>query len=118
LAVREQDFVMAARVYGSSQWRIIIHHLIPNIMSYAIVNITLAIPGIIIAETALSFLGIGLNPPTVSWGVLLQEAQKNIVIHFYPWLWVGPAACIVAVVLAFNFVGDGARDAADPFANQ
>jgi peptide/nickel transport system permease protein len=118
LAVREQDFVMAARVYGSSQWRIITRHLIPNIMSYAIVNITLAIPGIIIAETALSFLGIGLNPPVVSWGVLLQQAQKNIVVHFYPWLWAGPAICIVAVVLAFNFVGDGARDAADPFANQ
>ena len=115
LALREQDFVMAARVYGCSQWRIIIRHLIPNIMSYAIVNVTLAIPRIIIAETALSFLGIGLNPPVVSWGVLLQEAQKNIVVHFYPWLWIGPAICIIAVVLAFNFVGDGARDAADPF---
>lgn len=118
LALREQDFVMAARVYGAGQWRIITRYLIPNIMSYAIVNITLAIPGIIIAETALSFLGIGLNPPVVSWGVLLKEAQKNIVIHFYPWLWIGPALCIIAVVLAFNFVGDGARDAADPFASK
>lgn len=118
LALREQDFVMAARVYGTSQWRIIIRHLIPNIMSYAIVNITLAIPGIIIAETALSFLGIGLNPPVVSWGVLLKEAQRNIVIHFYPWMWMGPALCVIAVVLAFNFVGDGARDAADPFASK
>ena len=117
LAVREQDFVMAARVYGCSQWHIITRHLIPNIMSYAIVNVTLAIPGIIIAETALSFLGIGLTPPVVSWGVLLQAAQRNIVVHFYPWLWVGPAVCIILIVLAFNFVGDGARDAADPFAS-
>lgn len=117
LAVREQDFVMAARLYGCSQWRIIVRHLIPSILSYAIVNITLAVPNIILAETALSFLGIGLNPPTISWGVLLQESQKNIVVHFYPWLWVGPAISIIAVVLAFNFVGDGARDAADPFAN-
>jgi len=117
LALREQDFVLAARVYGCSQSRIILRHLIPNIMSYAIVNITLAIPRIILAETALSFLGIGLTPPTVSWGVLLQEAQKNIVVQFYPWLWIGPAVAIVAIVLAFNFVGDGARDAADPFSN-
>jgi len=117
LAVREQDFVMAARLYGCSQWRIILRHLIPSILSYAIVNITLAVPNIILAETALRFLGIGLNPPTISWGVLLQESQKNIVVHFYPWLWVAPAISIIAVVLAFNFVGDGARDAADPFAN-
>jgi len=117
LAVREQDFVMAARLYGCSQWRIIVRHLIPSIMSYAIVNITLAVPGIILAETALSFLGIGLNPPTISWGVLLKESQSNLVVQFYPWLWIGPAICIIAVVLAFNFVGDGARDAADPFAN-
>ncbi len=116
LAVREEDFVMAARLYGSSQWRIITRHLIPSIMSYAIVNITLAVPRIILAETALSFLGIGLLPPTISWGVLLQAAQKNIVVHFYPWLWIGPAICVIAIVLAFNFVGDGARDAADPFA--
>ena len=115
LAVREQDFVMAARVYGCSQWRIIARHLIPNIMSYVIVTITLAIPSIIIGETALSFLGVGLKPPVVSWGVLLQEAQKNLVVQFYPWMWIGPALCIIAVVLAFNFVGDGARDAADPF---
>ncbi len=117
LAVREQDFVMAARLYGCGRWRIIWRHLIPSILSYAIVNITLAVPSIILAETALSFLGIGLNPPTISWGVLLQEAQKNIVVQFYPWLWIGPALAIIAVVLAFNFVGDGARDAADPFAN-
>lgn len=117
LAVREQDFVMAARLYGCSHWRIIRRHLIPSIMSYAIVNITLAVPQIILAETALSFLGIGLTPPTISWGVLLQAAQKNLVVHFYPWLWIGPALCVIVIVLAFNFVGDGARDAADPFAS-
>lgn len=115
LALREQDFVTAARVYGASQSRIIRRHLIPNIMSYVIVTLTLAVPNIIIGETALSFLGVGLRPPTVSWGVLLQEAQKIQVITFYPWLWLGPAICVIVVVLAFNFVGDGARDAADPF---
>jgi peptide/nickel transport system permease protein len=115
LALREQDFVTAARLYGAGQGRIIRKHLVPNLMSYVIVTLTLAIPGIIIGETALSFLGVGLKAPTVSWGVLLQEAQKVQVIQFYPWLWIGPALCVVSVVLAFNFVGDGARDAADPF---
>ncbi len=115
LTLREQDFVTAARLYGASQGRIIRRHLVPNLMSYVIVTLTLAIPGIIIGETALSFLGVGLKAPTVSWGVLLQEAQKVQVIQFYPWLWIGPALCVVSVVLAFNFVGDGARDAADPF---
>jgi peptide/nickel transport system permease protein len=115
LALREQDFVTAARLYGASQARIIGKHLVPNLMSYVIVTLTLAIPGIIIGETALSFLGVGLKAPTVSWGVLLQEAQKVQIIQFYPWLWIGPAVCVVSVVLAFNFVGDGARDAADPF---
>ncbi|MDF0599631.1 ABC transporter permease [Psychromarinibacter sp. C21-152] len=115
LALREQDFVTAARVYGAGTGRIIRKHLVPNIMSYVIVTITLAIPTIIIGETALSFLGVGLRAPTVSWGVLLQEAQKIQVIQFYPWLWIGPALCVIVIVLAFNFVGDGARDAADPF---
>lgn len=115
LALREQDFVTAARVYGASRTRIIAKHLVPNLMSYVIVTLTLAIPGIIIGETALSFLGVGLKAPTVSWGVLLQESQKVQIIQFYPWLWIGPAVCVVSVVLAFNFVGDGARDAADPF---
>lgn len=116
LALRDQDFVVAAKVYGASQTRIIARHLIPNIMSYVIVSLTLAIPGIIIGETALSFLGVGLKPPTISWGVLLQESQKVQIIQFYPWMWIGPAACVISVVLAFNFVGDGARDAADPYA--
>ncbi len=117
LAIREQDFIMAAQLYGCSQWRVIGRHLIPSIMSYIIVRLTLSIPGIILGETALSFLGIGLRPPVVSWGVLLQAAQKYMVISFYPWLWIGPALCVVLIVIAFNFVGDGARDAADPFSH-
>ncbi|WP_373297339.1 ABC transporter permease [Devosia pacifica] len=115
LALREQDFVTAAKVYGASQPRIIRKHLVPNLMSYVIVTLTLAVPNIIIGETALSFLGVGLKPPTVSWGVLLQEAQSVQIVQFYPWIWIGPALCVILVVLAFNFVGDGARDAADPF---
>ena len=115
LATREQDFVMAARLYGSSQWRIILRHLIPTFISFVIVRITLDIPRIILAETALSFLGIGLRPPVVSWGVLLKTAQNFQIISLYPWLWMGPAAGVVIVVLAFNFLGDGVRDAADPF---
>ncbi len=116
LATREEDFVTAAELYGCSQWRIITRHLIPTFMSFVIVRVTLDIPRIIIAETALSFLGIGLREPTVSWGVLLQAAQRMQVVSITPWLWIGPAVCIVSVVLAFNFVGDAARDAADPFA--
>jgi peptide/nickel transport system permease protein len=115
LATREQDFVMAAKLYNSSQWRIIIHHLIPTFISFVIVRITLDIPRIILAETALSFLGIGLRPPVVSWGVLLKEAQKFQVIAIYPWIWIAPAVAVVIVVLAYNFLGDGIRDAADPF---
>jgi peptide/nickel transport system permease protein len=115
LATREQDFVTAANLYGCSQWRIIRRHLIPTFISFVIVRITLDIPRIIIAETALSFLGIGLREPTVSWGVLLQAAQRFQVVSITPWLWIGPAVCIITVVLAFNFVGDAARDAADPF---
>ena len=113
LNVREQDSVMAARLIGCSQWRIITRPLIPSVMSYVIVNTTLAVPRIILAETALSCLGIGLNPLTISWGVLLQAAQDNLVVRFFPWLWIGPALCVIVAVLALNFVGDGARDAAD-----
>lgn len=117
LATREEDFVSAAELYNCSQWRIIMHHLIPTFMSFIIVRVTLDIPRIIIAETALSFLGIGLREPTISWGVLLQTAQKFQVVSQMPWLWLGPTVCIVSVVLAFNFIGDAARDAADPFSN-
>ena len=114
LQLREEDYVMAAKIAGAKQSRIISGHLLPSFMSYLIVHITLAIPGMILGETALSFLGIGLRPPVVSWGTLLQQAQDFPVIVLYPWLLI-PGLFVVVAVLAFNFVGDGLRDAADPY---
>lgn len=114
LALREEDFAVAARVAGSSEMRIIFRHLLPSFMSHIIVSITLAIPGMILGETALSFLGLGLRPPVVSWGVLLQQAQNVQAVALYPWLLI-PVFFVIALVLAFNFVGDGLRDAADPY---
>jgi len=117
ISLREEDFILAARTYGVSQWRIIFHHMVPNFMSYILVNVTLAIPTMILAETALSFLGIGLHPPIISWGVLLQQAQNFQVVALYPWLLI-PGIFVVIAVLCFNFVGDGLRDAADPYAKR
>lgn len=114
LSIREQDFVKAARAAGARSKRVIIRHLLPNCMSYILVNLTLAIPGMIIGETALSFLGLGLRPPAVSWGVLLQEAQNVRAVAQYPWYFI-PSIFVIVAVLAFNFVGDGLRDAADPY---
>jgi len=114
MSLREQDFVLAARGYNVSTGPIIFRHLVPNFMSYLLVNLTLTIPGMIIAETSLSFLGIGLKPPTVSLGVLLQNSQNFQNIALYPWI-LTPGIVIVVIVLAFNFVGDGLRDAADPY---
>lgn len=114
LALREQDFVKAAQSFGGGAPRIIIKHLLPNCMSYILVTLTLAIPGMIIGETALSFLGLGLRAPAVSWGVLLMSAQNVRALADYPWLFI-PAAFVIIAVLAFNFVGDGLRDAADPY---
>ncbi len=114
LSMREEDFVMAARLDGESEWRIIRSYMLPSFMSVIIVSLTLAIPGMIIGETALSFLGIGLKSPTVSWGVMLNEAQDIMVVSQLPWvLW--PVAFVVVAVLMFNFMGDGLRDAADPY---
>jgi len=115
LELREEDFVVAAQVAGTSDWNIITTHLLPAFMSYLIVNVTLGIPGMILGETALSFLGLGIRPPTVSWGVLLQQAQNVRTVSLYPWL-LAPAFMVIVVVLAFNFLGDGLRDAADPYA--
>jgi peptide/nickel transport system permease protein len=115
LELREEDFVVAAQVAGTSDGNIIAKHLLPAFMSYLIVNVTLGIPGMILGETALSFLGLGLRPPIVSWGVLLQQAQNVRTVSLYPWL-LSPAFMVIAVVLAFNFLGDGLRDAADPYA--
>jgi peptide/nickel transport system permease protein len=114
LELREYDYVMAAKVAGASQGRIIFRHLLPGFMSYLIVNITLAIPGMILGETALSFLGLGIRPPAVSWGTLLKGAQNVVSIAVHPWMLI-PALWVILTVLLYNFVGDGLRDAADPY---
>lgn len=115
LSLRNEDFVTAARLDGMSEVGIIFNHLVPSFMSHIIATLTLAIPTMILAETALSFLGIGLQPPIVSWGVLLQEAQNIRAVSQAPWLLFTPAAAIVISVLSLNFLGDGLRDAADPY---
>ncbi len=115
LSLREEDFVMAARFSGSSEMRIILRHMLPSFMSHIIASLTLAVPGIILSETGLSFIGLGLRAPAISWGVLLQEAQNVRSVALAPWLLL-PGAAVVISVLAFNFLGDGIRDAADPYA--
>ena len=114
LALREEDFVRAAELMGASKTRIIARHLIPNFMSHLIASATLSIPSMILGETALSFLGLGLRPPVTSWGVLLNEAQNLAAVQLHPWL-LFPIVPVVLVVLAFSFMGDGMRDAADPY---
>jgi len=114
LEVRTEDFVMASRLSGLKDHSIIARHLLPASLSYLIVHMTLAIPDMILAETSLSFLGLGLRPPVVSWGVLLQSAQNIGAVNSYPWL-LWPAAFVVVTIMAFNFMGDGLRDAADPY---
>lgn len=115
LSLREEDFATAARLCGASQWRILWRHLLPSFMSHIIVALTLAVPGMILGETALSFLGLGLRPPITSWGVLLKEGQNVQAVALNPWL-LTPVFFVIITVLAFNFVGDGLRDAADPYA--
>ena len=114
LALREEDFVMAGRIAGATQSAIIGRHLLPSFASYIIVSLTLAIPQTILGETALSFLGLGLQPPVVSWGVLLQDAQNVQAIAHHGWLLI-PCLFVIVTVLMFNFLGDGLRDAADPY---
>ncbi len=114
LALREEDYVLAAQLMGAGSSRIIGRHLVPGFMSHLIATATLAIPGMILGETALSFLGLGLRPPITSWGILLTEARSVSVIAFYPWL-LFPTIPVILVILAFNFLGDGLRDAADPY---
>jgi peptide/nickel transport system permease protein len=114
MSLREEDFVKAAELMGASKRRIIARHLIPNFMSHLIASATLSIPSMILGETALSFLGLGLRPPVTSWGVLLNEAQNLAAVQLHPWL-LFPILPVVIVVLAFNFMGDGLRDAADPY---
>lgn len=115
LSLREEDFVMAARLSGASEQRIILRHMLPSFLSHIIASLTLSIPGIILSETGLSFIGLGLRPPAISWGVLLQDAQKVKTVALAPWLLI-PALAVILTVLAFNFLGDGIRDAADPYA--
>jgi peptide/nickel transport system permease protein len=115
LALREEDFATAALLMGGSPAYVIRRHLLPSFMSHLIVSATLSIPRMILGETALSFLGLGLRAPITSWGVLLSEAQNINAVALYPWLML-PVVMVVLTVLAFNFLGDGLRDAADPYA--
>jgi len=114
LSLREEDFVVAARLAGSSNARIIARHLLPSFLSYIIVDLSISFPYMILAETSLSFIGLGLRAPVISWGVLLQAAQNVQAIALYPWLFT-PVAFVIISVMAFSFVGDGMRDAADPY---
>jgi peptide/nickel transport system permease protein len=114
LSLREEDFVVAAELAGCSRARVIWRHMIPAFTSHIIASSTLAIPVMIISETSLSFLGLGIRPPAISWGVLLQEAQNIQTVALAPWLLI-PGALVIVAVLAFNLLGDGLRDAADPY---
>jgi len=114
LALREEDFVMAAKISGSSESRIIFRHMVPSFFSHIIAALTLSVPEMILSETSLSFLGLGLRYPAISWGVLLQDAQNIRAVASAPWLML-PGAAVVLAVLALNFLGDGLRDAADPY---
>jgi peptide/nickel transport system permease protein len=115
LSLREREFVLAAVSAGAGNWYVIRRHMLPNTLSHLIVISTLAVPGMIMGETSLSFLGLGLRPPITSWGVLLKETQNVLALRYTPWFII-PVVFVVASVLAFNFLGDGLRDAADPYA--
>ena len=114
LALREEDYAVAARLLGASHGRIIFRHLLPGFTSHIIVTLTLRVPTMILGETSLSFLGLGLRPPVVSWGVMLQDCMNMQAVAKYPWLLL-PLIFIILTVLSFNFLGDGLRDAADPY---
>src|SRR5690606_3640526 len=116
LAMKNEDFVAAARLDGAGEMDVILRHMLPSFASHIIAAVTLAIPTMILSETALSFLGIGLRPPVVSWGVLLQEAQNIRSVALAPWLLL-PGAAVIVTGLALNFLGDGLRDAADPYSD-
>lgn len=114
LSLREEEYAVAARLMGASHGRILFRHLLPGFTSHIIVALTLSVPGMILGETALSFLGLGLRPPIVSWGVMLQDCLDVKAVRYYPWL-LSPVVLITTLVLSFNFFGDGLRDAADPY---
>lgn len=117
LSLREEDYAVAARLLGASHARVIFRHLMPGFTSHIIVTLTLSVPGMILGETVLSFLGLGLRPPIVSWGVMLQDCQNLQTVGHYPWL-LAPVLFIVLTILAFNFAGDALRDAADPYGDR
>ena len=116
LSLREEQFVQAAEMMGAKPSRVIRNHLLPNFASHLIASAMLSIPGMILGETALSFLGLGLRAPAVSWGVMLNDAQNLAAIEIYPWTAI-PMLPIILVVLAFNFLGDGLRDSLDPYSH-
>lgn len=116
MSLREEDFVMAAKLNGSTEFRTIFKHMLPSFYSYIIASLTLSVPGMILGETSLSFLGLGLQSPAVSWGVLLRDAQYIRVLASAPWLLL-PGLFVMIAIMSFNFVGDGLRDAADPYAS-
>ncbi|MDO5629137.1 MAG: ABC transporter permease [Mobilicoccus sp.] len=115
LSLRSEDYVVAARLDGASRYRVVRKHVLPALTSHIIASVTLAVPAMILAETSLSFLGLGLQPPIVSWGVLLQEAQNVRSVMTAPWLLIVPSTAVVIATLSLNFLGDGMRDAADPY---
>lgn len=117
LSLREEDYATAARLLGASHARVLFRHLLPGFTSHIIVALTLSVPGMILGETSLSFLGLGLRPPVVSWGVMLQDCMDIKAVTHYPWLML-PVVFIITTVLCFNFVGDALRDAADPYASR
>ena len=114
MSLREEDFVTSARLCGASELRVVFRHMVPSFASHLIASLSLSVPGMILGETSLSFIGLGLQAPAISWGVLLKEAQAIRVLSEAPWLLI-PGIPVVVVVLAFNFMGDGMRDAADPY---
>ncbi len=116
MSLREEEYIMAAQLNGSNEARIIFRHMLPSFTSHIIASLTLSVPGMILGETALSFIGLGLQAPAISWGVLLKDAQRILVLADSPWLLI-PGLFVVIAILCFNFVGDGLRDAADPYAN-
>ncbi|MBI1298138.1 ABC transporter permease subunit [bacterium] len=116
MSLREEEYIMAAQLNGSNESRIIFKHMLPSFTSHIIASLTLSVPGMILGETALSFIGLGLQAPAISWGVLLKDAQRILVLADSPWLLI-PGLFVVIAILCFNFVGDGLRDAADPYAN-
>jgi peptide/nickel transport system permease protein len=116
LALRTEDFILAAILDGAGQLRLVLRHMLPSFFSHIMASITLSIPYMILGETFFSFLGVGLRPPVVSWGVMLQETRQIASVALYPWL-LAPAFAVVIVVLSMNFLGNGLRDAADPYAN-